>query len=68
MNVYLVRSLDGKNNETPQLLTSLVNNDTLVKFGAPTSGSRTGLNISLLVTGTFELSSALFTTTRHGNR
>lgn len=73
-NVYLLLSQDGKTNSAPAPLTTLYNGGNIKKFGAPAwlgsgaSPARTGKNLSLLVTGTFELSTALFTITRHGSR
>lgn len=74
-NVYLVVSLDGKNNSTPVALPVISDGNTIKKYGAPAPvddvsapPGRTGKNISLLVTGRFELSTSVFTVTRHGNR
>lgn len=73
-SVYLLTSTDGQKLEAPQALSILNDNGTNKRYGAPTySGSgaaprRTGKNFSLLAVGTFELSTAAFTVTRHGNR
>jgi hypothetical protein len=73
-SIYLIVSADGKNNGAPQQLSLLVDGNRIKKYGAPApaNGShaaiRTGMNISILAKGTFEYSTAVFTTTRHGNR
>lgn len=73
-NVYLVLSDDGKTQGIPQLLQRVYNGSAINKYGAPAySGTgpaprRTGKSFSVLVTGTFELSTAVATTTRHGDR
>jgi len=74
--VYLLISPDGKTNNAPAQLTELSAGAgrKVVKYGAPApapgmhGAARTGVNISLLAVGTFELSTAIFTTTRHGSR
>jgi len=74
--VYLIISADGKTNDAPNQLIELSAgaDRRVVKYGAPAPGvgshgaPRTGVNLSLLTIGTFELSTALFTITRHGNR
>lgn len=74
--VYLIVSFDGKTNETPAQLVELSAGAgrKVVKYGAPApalgmnGAARTGVSLSALIVGTFELSTALFTTTRHGNR
>ena len=73
-SVYLLLSDDGKNYVSVQPLQLLSNGNTYKKYGAPSySGSgaaprRTAKSFSALITGTFELSTAMFTVTRHGNR
>lgn len=74
-NVYLIISYDGKTNEAPQALALKSDSGTLKSYGVPivvdetaSAPPRTGKNISLLVVGRFEASTALFNITRHGNR
>lgn len=75
-SVYLLVSADGKTNGSPALMKELSvgAGRKVVKYGAPipsasgAAASRTGVNFSTLIVGTFELSTAIFTTTRHGNR
>lgn len=75
-NVYLIISPDGKTNNAPALVSELSAGAgrKVVKYGAPApvvgmnGAARTGVSLSALIVGTFELSTALFTTTRHGNR
>lgn len=73
-SVHLLLSQDGINNSAPTQLKMLYDGNQTKKFGAPTSNvsgqsaQRTGLNLSLLITGTIELTTAVFTTTKHGNR
>lgn len=73
-SVYLLLSTDGKNLLPAQQLTLLSTSGNAAKYGAPVySGSgaapnRTGVNFSTLIMGTFQLSTAMFTLTRHGNR
>lgn len=68
-NAYLLVSPDGKNNNAPAPLTLLSDGGTIKRYGAPSNGAaRTGKNLSLLLTGRMELTTALFTLTRHGNR
>lgn len=72
--VYLCRSLDGKNLETPQPLSVLSTRDVYTRYGAPVpdavgnAAPRTGVNLSFLIKGTFELATSLLTTTRSGKR
>ncbi len=73
-DVYLLVSPQGNTLGTPQQLTLLSDTGTSKKYGAPVySGSgaapaRTGINFSTLLVGKFELVTALYTVTRHGNR
>lgn len=73
-SVYLLNSLDGKTLQSPSQLQLLKDSGTLKKYGAPlysgsgAAPSRTGVNFSALLVGTFELNTATLTTTRHGNR
>jgi hypothetical protein len=73
-SVFLQVSYDGKKLEAPEELQVLLNNGDggVVKYGAPAptthAKSRTGVNFTLGVIGSFELNTATFTITRHGNR
>lgn len=72
-NAYLLISPDGKNNLPPAQLQLLYDAGNTKAYGVPapsdtTAAPRTGKNFSILVTGTFELSTAMITITRHGNR
>lgn len=72
--VYLMISTDGKNLQPAQALALLRDTGNAKKYGAPVySGAgaapqRTGINFSSLILGTFQLSTAMFVLTRHGNR
>jgi hypothetical protein len=65
---YLVQSMDGATLLPPKLLRLLEDAGRYKKYGAPFEEGRTSKNFSLLLTGTIELTTATFTTTRHGNR
>lgn len=73
-DVYLILSTDGKTQGTPQQLQLLADAGNFKTYGAPTvtaaggAPQRTGKNFSILATGTFELSTAVLTLTKHGNR
>ena len=73
-NVYLLRSVNGKAFEAPQQLQMVEDGGSYKRYGGPTySGNgpapgRTGKNISYLLTGSFQLSTAIITVTRHGSR
>jgi hypothetical protein len=67
-NTYLVQSYDGATLQPPKALQLLVDNGRFKKYGAPVERGKTSKNFSLLLTGTMELTTATFTTTRHGNR
>lgn len=73
-DVYLLTSLDGRNNEAPQALTVIYDGGNIRKYGAPPPSSstqvvrRAGKNFSLLAVGSFELSTSTFTITKGGNR
>jgi hypothetical protein len=74
-SAYLCVSPDGKALGTPQALTVLSDSGNRKLYGAPapnsagTAAQRTGKNFSLMLVGTFELSTAVFTILgRTGNR
>ena len=74
-DVYLMVSPDGKALGTPSKLQQLVNSGNFIKFGAPQPSStgvpalRTGKSFALLVTGTFEFNTMVFSILpKMGNR
>jgi hypothetical protein len=72
--VFLLISADGKNLLSAQALALLRDSGNAKKYGAPiwngtgAAPQRTGINFSALILGTFQLSTAMFVLTRHGNR
>lgn len=74
-NVYLIVSLDGKTDQPAQQLQVISDGGSIKKYGGPivvddtvAAPARSGKNFSVLATGRFELSTALFNITRHGSR
>lgn len=67
--IYLVVSLNGKTLLAPVPLQLTEDSGNLKKYGVPANGAqRVGTNISILAVGTFELSTAVLTFLKHGNR
>lgn len=72
-NVYLILSPDGKTNLAPKQLQIITDAGNFKTYGAPDpvgtqAAARTGKNFSNLITGSFELTTATITLTRHGSR
>jgi len=72
-SVYLILSLDGINNNTPKQMQLLLDGQQTKKYGAPASvgavaAARSGVNFSMLMVGTFDLSTVMFMATRNAAR